>query len=105
MEEWRHQVEMCFSHSLTCGTTWHAVGLIGKMRGTSSETQLSNYGTELYKKLEEETGLGTGNSSLVVHSSFFSLAMKTLCCSCDNGVPNDTSPREGKRCTLEKDVH
>ncbi|XP_031565803.1 pyruvate dehydrogenase phosphatase regulatory subunit, mitochondrial-like isoform X2 [Actinia tenebrosa] len=46
--------------SLTCGTTWHAVGLIGKMRATSSETALSNYGTELYQKLEEETGLATG---------------------------------------------
>ncbi|EDO41600.1 predicted protein [Nematostella vectensis] len=34
------------------------------MRSTMAETQLSNYGTDLYSRLEEETGLGTGFKTL-----------------------------------------
>ena len=49
--------------SLSGGTTWHAVGLTGRLRGSKAETQLSEYGCELYSKLEEETGLGTGENS------------------------------------------
>ena len=49
----------CFS-SLTCGTTWHAAGLLGKLRSSAAETKLSNYSVELYSTLEEETGVGTG---------------------------------------------
>lgn len=41
--------------------TRHAAGLIGQMRGTASETQLSGvYGTKLYAELEAETGVATG---------------------------------------------
>ncbi|KAL9975914.1 hypothetical protein ACROYT_G013133 [Oculina patagonica] len=46
--------------SLTCGTTWHAAGLLGKLRSSAAETKLSSYSVELYSTLEEETGLGTG---------------------------------------------
>lgn len=47
--------------ALSCGTTWHAAGLIGQMRATASETQLSGvYGTQLYASLEAETGVATG---------------------------------------------
>ncbi|XP_074618291.1 pyruvate dehydrogenase phosphatase regulatory subunit, mitochondrial-like isoform X4 [Acropora palmata] len=46
--------------SLTCGTTWHAVGLLGKLRSTAIETKLSSYSVELYSKLEDETVVGTG---------------------------------------------
>lgn len=46
--------------SLTCGTTWHAAGLLGKLRSSAAETKLSNYSVELYSTLEEETGVGTG---------------------------------------------
>ena len=49
--------------SLSGGTTWHAVGLLGQLRSIKEETQLSEYGCELYSKLEEETGLGTGENS------------------------------------------
>ena len=49
--------------SLSGGTTWHAVGLLGQLRSIKAETQLSEYGCELYSKLEEETGLGTGENS------------------------------------------
>lgn len=46
--------------SLTCGTTWHAAGLLGKLRSTAIETTLSSYSVELYSRLEDETGVGTG---------------------------------------------
>lgn len=46
--------------NLSCGTTWHAAGLLGKLRSSAAETKLSNYSVELYSTLEEETGVGTG---------------------------------------------
>src|SRR5688572_16566101 len=45
---------------LTSGTTWHAAGLVGQLRAHESMTRLIRYSTELYSKLEEETGLSTG---------------------------------------------
>ena len=45
---------------LTCGTTWHAAGLVGQMRPNRTMTQMSQYGIELYARLEAETGLATG---------------------------------------------
>ena len=45
---------------LTCGTTWHAAGLVGQMRPNRSQTRMSKYGIELYATLEAETGLATG---------------------------------------------
>lgn len=45
---------------LTCGTTWHAAGLIGQMRPNRTMTAMSKYGIELYATLEQETGLATG---------------------------------------------
>ncbi|HEV7576782.1 MAG TPA: FAD-dependent oxidoreductase, partial [Caldimonas sp.] len=45
---------------LTCGTTWHAAGLIGQMRPNRTMTRMSKYGIELYATLEAETGLATG---------------------------------------------
>ncbi len=45
---------------LTCGTTWHAAGLIGQMRPNRNMTRMSRYGIELYSTLEAETGLATG---------------------------------------------
>jgi heterotetrameric sarcosine oxidase gamma subunit len=45
---------------LTCGTTWHAAGLVGQMRPNRHMTRMSKYGIELYAKLEAETGLATG---------------------------------------------
>jgi glycine/D-amino acid oxidase-like deaminating enzyme/glycine cleavage system aminomethyltransferase T len=46
--------------SLTCGTTWHAAGLVGQMRPNRSMTRMSQYGIGLYASLESETGLATG---------------------------------------------
>src|SRR6266481_6091697 len=45
---------------LTCGTTWHAAGLVGQLRATRNATRMSRYGIELYSRLEAETGLATG---------------------------------------------
>src|SRR3954463_5428699 len=45
---------------LTCGTTWHAAGLVGQLRAHQNMTRLVQYSAELYQKLESETGLATG---------------------------------------------
>lgn len=45
---------------LTCGTTWHAAGLVGQTRATRNATRMSRYGIDLYATLERETGLATG---------------------------------------------
>jgi len=45
---------------LTCGTTWHAAGLVGQLRANRAMTRMSMYGTQLYAELEAETGLATG---------------------------------------------
>ena len=45
---------------LTCGTTWHAAGLIGQLRANLNMTRLAKYSADLYTKLEEETGVATG---------------------------------------------
>ena len=54
---------------LTCGTTWHAAGLIAQLRATQNMTRLAKYSQELYFGLEEETGVATGfkrNGSMTV---------------------------------------
>ena len=45
---------------LTCGTTWHAAGLIAQLRATQNMTRLAKYSQELYTQLEAETGVATG---------------------------------------------
>jgi 4-methylaminobutanoate oxidase (formaldehyde-forming) len=45
---------------LTCGTTWHAAGLVGQLRATPNLTRLAQYTTQLYASLEAETGQATG---------------------------------------------
>jgi 4-methylaminobutanoate oxidase (formaldehyde-forming) len=42
------------------GTTWHAAGLIGRLRTSNSMTVINKYTAELYAKLAEETGVPTG---------------------------------------------
>ncbi|SFU82878.1 FAD dependent oxidoreductase [Aliiroseovarius crassostreae] len=44
---------------LSCGTTWHAAGLVGQLRSQPAMTNLIRYSTELYAQLEQETGLAT----------------------------------------------
>ena len=45
---------------LTCGTTWHAAGLVAQLRATQNLTRLAQYTTGLYETLEAETGQATG---------------------------------------------
>ena len=54
---------------LTCGTTWHAAGLVPTLRANYSMSMLANYSASLYETLEAETGQATGytrNGSLTV---------------------------------------
>ena len=37
---------------LTCGTTWHAAGLVGQLRATRNLTELAKYTAGLYHSLE-----------------------------------------------------
>ncbi|MEE1557931.1 MAG: FAD-dependent oxidoreductase, partial [Arenicellales bacterium] len=46
--------------TLTCGTTWHAAGLVGQLRATQNLTRLAQYTTDLYAGLEAQTGQATG---------------------------------------------
>ena len=45
---------------LTSGTTWHAAGLVGQLRTSINMTGLARYTSELYLRLEAETGQATG---------------------------------------------
>ena len=45
---------------LTSGTTFHAAGLVGQLRSSANITQLLGYSVDLYNRIEQETGLGTG---------------------------------------------
>ena len=45
---------------LTSGTTFHAAGLVGQLRSSANVTQLLGESVKLYRRLEAETGLGTG---------------------------------------------
>jgi 4-methylaminobutanoate oxidase (formaldehyde-forming) len=58
---WR-DIVLLERRQLTCGTTWHAAGLVGQLRASRNMTRLARYSTELYRRLEEETGLATGFS-------------------------------------------
>lgn len=46
--------------TLTCGTSWHAAGLIMQLRTTAAMTELCSYTARLYRQLEQETGQATG---------------------------------------------
>jgi 4-methylaminobutanoate oxidase (formaldehyde-forming) len=46
--------------SLTCGTTWHAAGLVGRLRGSRTASRIVLASAELYARLEQETGHATG---------------------------------------------
>ena len=46
--------------SLTCGTSWHAAGLIMQLRSSHAMTDLSHMNAKVYETLEAETGQATG---------------------------------------------
>lgn len=45
---------------LTCGTSFHAAGLVGQLRSNANVTALLQKSVELYKSLEKRVGAGTG---------------------------------------------
>ena len=53
-------VMLCERKQLTCGTTWHAAGLVTQLRATRNMTELAKYTGELFAGLEAETGQATG---------------------------------------------
>lgn len=55
-------VVLCERKQLTCGTTWHAAGLVTQLRATRNMTELAKYTGELFASLEAETGQATGFS-------------------------------------------
>src|SRR4029079_4979543 len=42
---------------LTSGSTFHSAGLVGQLRGTGTLTKMMMYGSELYRRLRDETGV------------------------------------------------
>ena len=46
--------------ALAGGTTWHAAGLVGRLRTSNSLTTINKYSAELYPRLEQETGHSIG---------------------------------------------
>ncbi|MFZ4372678.1 MAG: GcvT family protein [Mycobacterium sp.] len=56
----RGDVVLLEQGQLSCGTTWHAAGLVGQLRASESGTRLVQYSTQLYAELEAETGLSAG---------------------------------------------
>ena len=44
---------------LAGGTTWHAAGMVGRLRTSSSMTKINEYSVQLYSSLEQETGQST----------------------------------------------
>ena len=47
-------------NTLAGGTTWHAAGLVGRLRTSNSLTRINKYSAELYARLEKETGHHVG---------------------------------------------
>lgn len=45
---------------LTCGTTWHAAGLVREVLGSLTLTRLAQYSMSLFQGIEAETGQATG---------------------------------------------
>src|SRR5947207_9472209 len=56
---WR-DVLLLEQNQLSAGTSWHAAGLVGRLRTTNSMTRINKYSVELYSSLEKETGHSIG---------------------------------------------
>ncbi len=58
--EGRKDIVVLERSKLTSGTTWHAAGLVRRLRPSATLTKLINYSIDLYGELERETGQATG---------------------------------------------
>src|SRR5204862_4321418 len=54
------EVLLLEQNQLSGGTTWHAAGLVGRLRTSNSMTRINKYSAELYAGLEKETGHPVG---------------------------------------------
>src|SRR5262245_26226117 len=54
------EVVLLKQKALAGGTSWHAAGLVGRLRTTNSMTKINKYSAELYASLEKETGHSVG---------------------------------------------
>ncbi len=56
----------------SCGTTWHAAGLVGIMRANENHAKVAEYSMSILRELEAETGQSTGfrqvGSITIAHS-------------------------------------
>jgi 4-methylaminobutanoate oxidase (formaldehyde-forming) len=59
-------------NQFSCGTTWHAAGLVGTMRANEPQARLCEYSMAVLTELEAETGQSTGfkqvGSLTIAHS-------------------------------------
>jgi len=53
-------VLLCEKGELTSGSTWHAAGLVPHFNGSLNVARLHVYGSQIYQRLEAETGQATG---------------------------------------------
>ena len=53
-------VLLCEKGELTSGSTWHAAGLVPHFNGSLNVARIHFYGTQLYQRLEAETGQSPG---------------------------------------------
>jgi len=56
----RREIVVLERSKLTSGTTWHAAGLVRRLRPSGTLTNLINYSIDLYGQLEAETGQSCG---------------------------------------------
>jgi hypothetical protein len=54
------QAVLLEQNQLAAGTSWHAAGLVGRLRTSNSMTRINKYTVELYSQLEQETGHNVG---------------------------------------------
>jgi glycine cleavage system aminomethyltransferase T/glycine/D-amino acid oxidase-like deaminating enzyme len=55
-----HDVVLLEQNQLAAGTSWHAAGLVGRLRTSNSMTRINKYTVELYSQIEKETGHNVG---------------------------------------------
>ena len=64
---------------LASGTTWHAAGIVGQLRESSAQTELSKYTARLFTELEAETGQATGyKQNGTLHLAFSDVRQEQL---------------------------
>ena len=56
----KRDVVVVEQNELGSGTTWHAAGMVGRLRTSNSLTEINRYSAELYSTLEDKTGHSIG---------------------------------------------